>query len=310
MHNGFVQELTRWGPQAQYGALSRLQAQAYCAKLARTHYENFSVATLLLPRRLIRHFHNIYAYCRWADDLADDGPDAAENLRLLDWWQEELDACYARSPRHPVFVALLPTIEAFSIPPEPFERLLIAFRQDQRENRYATPDDVLEYCRNSANPVGRLVLYLGRCHDERRGQLSDSICTGLQLANFCQDVARDWAIGRVYLPRTTLDASGYTEAMFARGETNDSFRRVMRVEVERAERHLREGEPLVALVPKELRLEVALFVSGGLSILRAVRDLEYDVWRKRPVVSRPRKLNVLLRAWWRARRPPAGEALA
>ncbi len=268
--------------------------------------KTFTVASWLLPKRLLPHFYSVYAYCRWADDLADDGPDADENLRLLDWWQDELDACYAEAPRHPVFVALLPTIEEFSIPREPFARLLVSFRQDQRVRRYATPDDLLEYCRNSANPVGRLVLYLGRCHDERRGQLSDSICTGLQLANFCQDVARDGAIGRIYLPRTTLDGAGYSEAMFVRGECNEAFRQAMRVEVDRAEAYLRQGEPLVALMPRELRLEVALFVSGGLSILRSIRDLDYDVWRTRPTVSRARKLNLLVRAWWRARGRLAG----
>src|SRR5262249_5390131 len=154
------------------------------------------------------HFYAIYAFCRRADDLADETGDPQLSLSLLDDWQQQLDLCYAGQPQHPVFVALRETIEEFLIPPEPFVRLLTAFRQDQHVTRYATHADVLDYCRNSANPVGRLILYLGRCHDERRGALADSICTGLQLANFCQDVARDWAKGRIYLPCETLAAAG------------------------------------------------------------------------------------------------------
>ena len=197
------------------------------------------MASWLLPRHLLPHFYAIYAYCRWADDLADEIGQPGESLRLLDWWESQLDRCYAGQAEHPVFIALLPTIEEFSIPKEPFERLLTAFRQDQRVTRYATAEDVLAYCQNSANPVGRLVLYVGRCHDEERGELSDSICTGLQLTNFCQDVARDWARGRIYLPRATLDQAGYTDAMFARREFNEAFRRAMREEVDRAEHYLR-----------------------------------------------------------------------
>jgi squalene synthase HpnC len=266
------------------------------------------VASWLLPRHLQPHFHAIYAYCRWADDLADE-THRDESLALLDWWQDQLDACYAGQPRHPVFVALRPTIEMFSIPPEPFTRLLTAFRQDQRVTRYATADELLGYCENSANPVGRLILYLGRCHDERRGRLSDAICTGLQLANFCQDVARDWAANRVYLPRETLDQFGCAEQMFAQGQANKAFRQAMRMEVERAEKYLREGQPLVEMMPRELRLEVALFAAGGLTVLQAIRDLDYDVWRQRPTVSWRRKLGLLVRCWRRTRRLP-GKVLA
>ena len=295
-------DLARYGPQAQVRTRpSRDEALAYCRRLARTHYENFTVASWLLPRHLVPHFCAIYAYCRWADDLADETPAAEESLRLLDWWEQQLEACYAGAPRHPVFVALRPTIDQFAIPKQPFSDLLAAFRQDQHATRYATPQDLLAYCRNSANPVGRLILYLGRCHDEARARLSDSICTGLQWANFCQDVARDWAMDRVYLPQSVLADAGYTEAMFARGECNDAFRQVLREEVDRAERYLREGQPLVERMPAELRLEVALFVGGGLEILRAIRRADYDVWRNRPSVSRLARLRLLARAWWQTR---------
>jgi squalene synthase HpnC len=248
------------------------------------------------------HFDAIYAYCRWADDLADEtsGPD--ESLALLDWWQDELNRCYRGQCEHPVFVALEETIREFEIPREPLDRLLTAFRRDQRVTRYATPDDLLDYCRNSANPVGRLVLYLGRCHDARRGELSDDVCTGLQLANFCQDVARDWAKGRVYLPQMTLERAGYTEAMFAGSEFNAAFRRAMREEVDRAERYLRAGEPLAESMPRELRLDVTLITAGGLAVLRAIRDLDYNVWLKRPVISRAKQLALFARCWWRSAR--------
>ncbi len=277
------------------------EALAWCRRLARTHYENFTVASWLLPRRLLPHWVAIYAYCRTADDLADETLDPAESLRLLDEWEQQLDACYAGKARHPVFVALARTIDACSIPREPFADLLAAFRQDQHVRRYATALDVLGYCRNSANPVGRLILHVGGCHDERRGRLSDAVCTGLQLANFCQDVARDAAIDRLYLPQETLDRAGYTTAMWARQEFNDAFRRALVEEVDRAEHYLREGQALVALMPAELRLEVALFVAGGLQIVRAIRRQDYNVWRRRPRVSKLARLRLLATAWWQTR---------
>lgn len=296
-------ELAKYGPQARRSRRPSLaEAQAYCRHLARSHYENFTVASWLLPRHLLPHFYSIYAYCRWADDLADETASPAESLRLLDWWQGQLEQCYAGRPEHPVFVALLPTIEHFSIPSQPFANLLIAFRQDQHVTRYSTPGELLAYCQNSANPVGRLVLYLGRCHDERRGLLADSICTGLQWANFCQDVARDWAKGRIYLPQESWDQAGYTEVMFARGEYNEAFRQALRMEVDRAEAYLRGGESLVDFVPSELRLEVALFTAGGLSILAAIRDADYNVWRRRPTISKRQQFGLLWRCWRRTRR--------
>ncbi len=204
--------------------------------------------------------------------------------RCLDWWEKELRDCYAGKVRHPVFIALAETIRRFEIPIDPFIDLLVAFRQDQRVHCYDNLAQLTEYCRYSANPVGRLVLYLGKCHSPERAQLSDSICTGLQLANFWQDVARDYAMGRVYLPAAEQSRFGYTPEMLARREVNDAFRRLMAAEVDLAEGYLRTGLPLVRWMPPELQLDVALFIHGGLAILRAIRQQNYDVWTSRPEV--------------------------
>ena len=303
-------ELALYGPGTSAVRPSLAEAEAYCRRLARTHYENFTVASWLLPRDLRPHFYHVYAYCRWADDLADEAQDPAESLALLDWWSGQLGDCYEGRARHPVFVALEGTIKQFSIPPEPLLNLLVAFRQDQSVHRYETFVDLLGYCRNSADPVGRLVLCLGRCHTPENVRLSDSVCTGLQLANFCQDVARDYSRGRIYLPQETLRASGYTTAMFQGRQYNSAFRRAMAAEVERAAEWLRAGRPLVDRVPRELKLDVALFIEGGLSILESIRRIDYNVWATRPTVSRARKLRLMASAWLRAKRGMARGAQA
>jgi squalene synthase HpnC len=293
MHNGFTQELARWGPQARYDAVSRSQAQAYCARLARTHYENFSVATLLLPRRLIPHFHHIYAYCRWADDLGDETGGGQQALDLLQWWRGELMQCYAGKPRHPVMIALWQTIQRFQIPPTPFLELILAFEQDQVVQRYDTYEQVLGYCRYSANPVGHLVLYLCECYRERDAELSDSICTGLQLANFWQDVARDLDIGRVYLPAEDRKRFGFTDADLEARRFTPAFAELMRFEVERTRKLFEEGMPLVSLVPADVQTDIELFAQGGLSILRKIEEIGYDVWQTRPVLRKWEKLALL-----------------
>lgn len=299
----FTDELKRYGPEArQPERPTPAKARRYCRRLARRHYENFTVASLLLPRRLRRHFCNVYAYCRWADDLADRTGDPQRSLALLGWWETQLRDCYAGKTLHPVFVALAETIKGFDVPLDPFVDLLVAFRQDQRVTRYETFDQLLEYCRYSANPVGRLVLYLGRCHTPERARLADSICTGLQLANFWQDVARDWDRGRVYLPQVDCRRFGYDQRMFARRECNQAFRRLLAAQLDQAEGWLRSGAPLIGLMPRELRLDVALFVRGGLEILDAVRRQDFDVWTSRPVVSKMAKLRILAGCWWRLKR--------
>jgi squalene synthase HpnC len=194
-------------------------------------------------------------------------------------------------------VALRHTIDQFAIPIDPFRHLLIAFRQDQYRKRYESFNDLLGYCRHSANPVGRLVLYLGRASSQENIELSDSICTGLQLANFCQDVARDYDRGRIYLPQDDCRAAGYDDSMFATRQFNAAFHALMAEQVARAEKLLCAGKPLIARVPRTLRLEVALFASGGLAILGQIRRQGYDVWRRRPTVGKLSKLRLLLGAW-------------
>src|ERR1700737_2119378 len=187
-------------------------AQRYTRWLATHHYENFNVVSWLLPKELHQHFYNVYAYCRWADDLGDEVPDAARALDLLAWWERELDACYEGKPSHPVFVALRETIVAKGIPKQPFADLLKAFRHDQTVKRYPDWNAVLGYCVYSANPVGRLVLYLCGYRDEERQRLSDATCTALQLANFWQDVTVDLLKDRVYIPLNVAATHGLTEA--------------------------------------------------------------------------------------------------
>ncbi|MGA2572512.1 MAG: squalene synthase HpnC [Terracidiphilus sp.] len=271
-------------------------ARAYCRKLAETHYENFHVATWFLPKALQPHFHSIYAYCRISDDLGDEVGDHAAALLLLDVWERELDACYEGRSRHPVFVALAETIRACSIPREPFADLLVAFRQDQTVTRYETMDDVLGYCRYSANPVGRLVLYAcGEVSDENF-RLSDATCSALQLANFWQDVRVDFAKGRVYLPQQDMRRFGVTDEIIERGAATQEFRALMRYEVDTARALFEQGMPLIGRVNRDLALDLDLFSRGGLEVLRAIERRNYDVLSARPAISRRTKLALAVRA--------------
>ncbi len=293
----FRSQLAQFGPDAPFRPAPSLnEASAYCQRLARSHYENFTVASWLLPRALRAHFCHLYAYCRWADDLADEAANPTESLRLLDWWESELDACFRGEARHPVYVALAATVREFDIPREPFVDLLQAFRQDQDKHEYATFEELLYYCRYSANPVGRLVLYLGRCHDAERAALADSVCTGLQLANFWQDVDRDLGKGRIYLPRADRARFGYTEDLLRARRYDESFAALLQYEVDRAEQFLRDGTPLVKLVPRALRTDVSLFIRGGLAILAAIRRERYNVWKRRPTLSRWDQARLFLAA--------------
>lgn len=294
-----LDDLATYGPSGTAAAPSLDEARAYCRRLARRHYENFSVASFLLPRELRQHFYNVYAYCRWADDLADETGDPARSLALLEWWGERLRDCYRGETRHPVFVALRDTITTFAIPAEPFLDLLSAFEQDQTTTRYATFDELLGYCRRSANPVGRLVLHLGRCCDERRAGLSDLICTGLQLANFWQDVRRDRAIGRVYLPQDSLRRFGVEESELDAPQASPAFKRLLAFEVDRAEECLRRGLPLVDEMPRRLGGDVWLFAHGGLKILEKIRQLDFDVLAGRPKVSKADQFKLLGGCLWR-----------
>ena len=223
-------------------------AQQYTKWLATHHYENFNVVSWLLPKELHQHFYNVYAYCRWADDLGDEIPDQERALELLDWWERELDACYEDKPVHPVFVALHETVLAKNIPKQPFADLLKAFRQDQVVKRYATWDAVLNYCGYSANPVGRLVLYLCGYRDEQRQQLSDATCSALQLTNFWQDVSRDLEKGRIYIPLDRAVAHGVTEADIVERRFSDRYRLLMKELIEYTRQLFQQGMPLSKMV--------------------------------------------------------------
>jgi len=272
------------------------EARAYCSRLARSHYENFSVASWFLPARLRQHFYNLYAYCRISDDLGDEVGDPASSLHLLDEWQIELAACYAGKPRHPVFVALAETVRSFEIPQHEFSDLLTAFRQDQTITRYETFDDLLGYCLNSANPVGHLVLYLCGYRDGERQKFSDFTCTALQLANFWQDVSVDYAKGRIYLPLEDLRRFGVSEADLAANRNTPAFCEMMRFEVERARDWFKQGMPLIGRVDKELAIDLDLFSRGGLEILSAIEKQGFAVLGRRPAISKPRKLALVARA--------------
>jgi len=272
------------------------EARAWCKQLAESHYENFHVASWFLPKDLRPHFHSIYAYCRVSDDLGDEVGDPAQALALLDQWGSELDACYEGRARHPVFVALAETIRECFIPKEPFADLLVAFRRDQIVSRYQTIDDVLSYCRYSANPVGRLVLYVCGESDEENFRLSDLTCTALQLANFWQDVREDYARGRIYIPKNDMEVFRVSEEQIAEGVATPEFRGLMRCEVDHARSLFEEGLPLIGRVHRDLALDLDLFSRGGLEILRAIERQGYDVLSARPAISKSRKLALLLRA--------------
>jgi squalene synthase HpnC len=306
MNVTFATELARFGPEQIYAPPPRARAQIYCSRLARRHYENFSVASVLLPRHLIRHFHAIYAYCRWADDLADEAGGGPRALALLRWWRAELLGCYDGRPHHPVFVALRDTIRRFDIPPQPFLDLLFAFEQDQLIKRYRTFGELLGYCRGSANPVGRLVLYLCEAFDAERAALSDHICTALQLANFWQDVARDYAIDRVYLPQEDRERFGYREDDLEQQRFTPAFAELLRFEVDRTRDLFYRGIPLIERMPGLLQADIELFIQGGLAILRKIEQHGYNVWARRPALARWEKGVLVAGALWRRLRPRLG----
>jgi squalene synthase HpnC/squalene synthase HpnD len=272
------------------------EAERYTRWLATHHYENFNVVSWLLPRRLHQHFYNLYAYCRWADDLGDEIADPGRALALLDDWERELRDCYAGKPSHPVFVALRETVSALDIPIEPFSDLLIAFRRDQTVRRYAAWDDVFDYCRYSANPVGRLVLYLCGYRDAARQRLSDATCTALQLANFWQDVSRDLEKSRIYVPLEALAAHGLTEDDIVQRRFDARYVGLMKELIARTRQLFAEGMPLARSVDPELRVDIEMFSRGGLAVLDAIEAIGYNTLEHRPSVSKSKQAGLLARA--------------
>ncbi|HLK63799.1 MAG TPA: squalene synthase HpnC [Bryobacteraceae bacterium] len=281
-------------PETMQKTWSLEESRAYTNWLATNHYENFHVVSFLLPKRLHQDFYNVYSYCRWADDLGDETGDKEESLRLLDWWRAELDAMYAGRASHPVFVALGPTVKQYGIPRQPFSDLVDAFIQDQKVPRYANWDELFGYCRNSANPVGRLVLYLCGYSDSARQKLSDATCTALQLANFWQDVTVDLLKDRVYIPLDVMRRHGYTvDELFAHRFT-PAFREVMQEIVEKARGLFVEGLPLIGMVNRRLALDLDLFSRGGMHVLRKIEQQGYDVLSARPAISKSERVRLLL----------------
>jgi squalene synthase HpnC len=271
-------------------------AQQYTRWLATHHYENFNVASWLLPKDLHQHFYNLYAYCRWADDLGDEIPTKERALELLDWWEGELNACYEGRPEHPVFVALRETIVAKDVPQKPFADLLKAFRQDQVVKRYPDWAGVLDYCVYSANPVGRLVLYLCGYRDEERQALSDATCTALQLANFWQDVSRDLDIGRIYIPLDRAAAHGLSEQEIVARKFDERYVALMKELIARTRELFEEGRPLAKMVEGKLSVDLEMFSRGGIAVLDAIERQGYDTLHERPSVSKGKQARMLGRA--------------
>ena len=284
--------------------MTEAEAFAYCTRLAQSHYENFHVASFFLPKSLRQSFYIVYAYCRYSDDLADEHGGSPESrqtaLQRLGDWQRQLDQCFdliePDDKTHPVFVALRSLVRQYELPKKPFVDLLIAFQQDQMQQYYDTFDDLLNYCQYSANPVGRIVLHLICKPTPEQLAWSDSICTGLQLANFWQDVRRDKNIGRCYIPQDVARQFGVDVT-----DLHDSpeFRRMMQELVAHARNRFHAGKPLVASVPKELRSDISLFIRGGLAILHAIERIQFNVLETRPVLSRWTKLWLLLETAWK-----------
>ncbi len=307
----FVDDLQRYGPDARAAPPpSRDEAIAYCDRLTSSHYENFQVATWLTPRPLRPAFRSIYAFCRWSDDLGDEVDTPAEATHLLAWWRGELTAMFAGdAPRHPVMIALAETVSTHALPIGPFEDLISAFEQDQVVREYETYDQLLDYCRRSANPVGRLVLHLGGPHEAEDVRLSDLTCTGLQLANFWQDVARDLAIGRIYLPREDRDRFGFRRDDLLALRFTPEFAALLAFEVGRARDLLRRGRALVDRMPGPLAIDVDLFSRGGLAILDRIEAVGFDVLTTRPKLGKVAKFRLLAGAILGARRRPARAAI-
>ena len=279
------------------------RAYAECGRIARTHYENFPIGSFLLPRRLRRDLAAVYAFARGGDDLADEG-DPGGRLARLAAYEERLLACAAdpNAVDDPVFLALGHTIATHGLAIEPFRDLLTAFRRDAAgETRTMAPfADLLEYCRCSANPVGRIVLGLFGYHDAERQLRSDEICTALQFTNCWQDVAKDLERGRVYLPQEDLDRFAGSREALASGRLTPGFAALMAFEVDRARAWFERGLGLATLVHGRLRREVRLFAHGGLAVLARIEETGYDVFTRRATLRRGDLLRLVLRELWAA----------
>ncbi len=286
--------------EALSGTYTQAEAEQYTRWLATHHYENFHVVSFLLPKRLHQDFYNVYAFCRWADDLGDEIGEPTESLRLLGWWRDELQAMYSGRVQHPVFVALEGTVRKYNLPQQLFADLISAFEQDQRVTRYANWEELFGYCRCSANPVGRLVLRLCGYSDAERDRMSDATCTALQLANFWQDVTVDLEKDRVYLPLDLLARHGYSVANLGAGTFNPAFQNVMRDAIDVARRLFLEGLPLIKTVDRRLAFDLELFSRGGMRVLEKIEQQNYNVLARRPAISKFERVQLLAGSLWNA----------
>ena len=302
-------DATAWALHEVPRDLDRAAAEAWCRQVAESHYENFTVASRIVPPRLRQDLANVYAYARWSDDLADEAASPAAAAEALGAWRRGLEACFAGHPDHPVFVALAGTAERTGVGIEPFAHLLDAFDEDRRFDadgvtvRYRTRDALVGYCRRSADPVGRIVLGLERCRDPGLVAMSDEICTGLQLVNFWQDVRRDRIAGRVYLPAEDLRCHGVDEAALDAPSGSDAFKALIRDEVAWARSLFDQGAPLVTRAPRSLRGAIGMFLAGGRAVADAIEAIGFDTLRIRPSLGRWQKARLAARAattvaWW------------
>jgi squalene synthase HpnC len=280
-------------------------AEAFCRDVASRHYENFTVATRLVPPRLRQHLANVYAFARWSDDLVDEASSPAEAARDLAVWRQGLEDCFAGRPSHPVYVALAETARQTGLTIEPFAHLLDAFEEDRAFDaagvavRYEARDAVVAYCRRSADPVGRIVLALEGCRDAARVAMSDCICTGLQLVNFWQDIRRDRLAGRIYLPRDDMHRHGVTETMLDALRAAPPLRELIRDEVAWARERFDAGSPLADIAPPVLRPAIGMFLAGGRAVADAIERAGFDTLGHRPTVGKWTKLRLAAWAWWR-----------
>lgn len=270
------------------------EARRHTAQVA-AHYENFTVVSWLLPRKLRQPFFDIYAFCREADDLADEIQDPQQSLAALQALRDDVGRMYHGSPAGPTCTALQATVRQFAIPPEPFLKLISAFEQDRRVSRYATYEELLGYCQRSADPVGHLVLYLGGYSDPGRQRLADFTCTALQLTNFWQDVASDLGRGRIYIPLEDMTRFGVQEADVVARRSTPQFMQMMRFQVERTRTLFERGRELLPMVHRRLRTDVALYGLGGEAILDRIERIGYKVLEQRPTLSKGAKARLLLR---------------
>ncbi len=264
----------------------------YCERLAKRHYENFLVGSLLLPKDKKRHLYAIYAFCRITDDLGDDY--LGNRTEALNYWEKQTMECFTGEPQHPSMLALQHTVNLHNMPVEPFLKLIEANRMDQLKNTYRTFGELEFYCNHSANPVGHMVLWLFGYRDKERQNLSDHICTALQLTNFWQDIRRDLTLGRIYMPIEDIERFGYSTHELLQGKFTDAFQKLMVYQVARTRELFDRGQPLANKLDNKLRFDVELFIKGGLSVLNAIEKQNYNTFIHRPIVSKSQKLLLLL----------------